>query len=57
MNSLLQILDVTVIRETECLGTSVSRKKTHTGRYLNLKYHYYESVKEGVAKSHFERDK
>lgn len=46
-----------MIRETERLGKSVSRKKTHTGRYLNLKYHHFESVKEGVAKSHFERAK
>jgi len=53
----LAFLDVTVVREKEGLKTTVYRKKTHTGRYLNYKSNHCESVKEGVAKSLFDRAK
>lgn len=53
----LPFLDVQVTRENCSLKTSVYRKKTHTGRYLNFNSNHSTSVKEGVAFSLFDRAK
>lgn len=51
----LPFLDVNVTRENNKLNTTVFRKKTHTGRYLNYTSNHSVSVKEGVALSLFDR--
>lgn len=53
----LAFLDVCVARENDGLKTTVYRKATHTGRYLNYKSNHSESVKEGLAVTLFDRAK
>ncbi|XP_054276681.1 uncharacterized protein LOC128995686 [Macrosteles quadrilineatus] len=53
----LPFLDVCVEKHLNSLRTSVYRKKTHTGQYLNFQSNQQISVKEGVAYSLFDRAK
>ncbi|XP_054259833.1 uncharacterized protein LOC128984527 [Macrosteles quadrilineatus] len=53
----LPFLDVCVEKHLNSLRTSVYRKKTHTGQYLNFQSNHQISVKEGVAYSLFDRAK
>jgi predicted GIY-YIG superfamily endonuclease/uncharacterized protein (UPF0335 family) len=53
----LPFLDVCVERDRNVLKTTVFRKKTHTGQYLNFQSNHQKSVKEGVAYSLFDRAK
>ena len=53
----LAFLDVCVERVRNVLQTTVFRKKTHTGQYLNYESNHQKSVKEGVAYSLFDRAK
>ncbi len=53
----LPFLDVCVVRDRDVLKTTVYRKKTHTGQYLNFLSNHQKSVKEGVAYSLFDRAK
>lgn len=57
VNNKLSFLDVCVERDRDVLKTSVFRKKTHTGQYLNFESNHQKSVKEGVAYSLFDRAK
>lgn len=50
----LPFLDVNVVRGNQGLKTSVYRKTTHIGRYLNYNSDHSVSVKEGVAYSLFD---
>ena len=56
-NNQLAFLDVNVSKCGSGLKTSVYRKKTHTGKYLNFNSNHCSSVKEGVAYSLFDRAK
>src|SRR5436190_21046522 len=51
------ILDVCVERDENVLKTTVFRKKTHTGQYLNFTSNHQKTVKVGVAYSLFDRAK
>lgn len=53
----LAFLDVCVEKDRDTLRTTVFRKKTHTGQYLNFQSNHQTSVKEGVAYSLFDRAK
>ncbi|XP_054260153.1 uncharacterized protein LOC128984810 [Macrosteles quadrilineatus] len=53
----LPFLDVCVEKHLNSLRSSVYRKKTHTGQYLNFQSNHQISVKEGVAYSLFDRAK
>lgn len=53
----LAFLDVCVEKDRDVLKTTVFRKKTHTGQYLNFHSNHQKSVKEGVAYSLFDRAK
>src|SRR5436190_22366147 len=53
----LAFLDVCVERDENVLKTTVFRKKTHTGQYLNFSSNHQKTAKEGVAYSLFDRAK
>jgi len=53
----IAFLDVCVEKHGNTLRTTVFRKKTHTGQYLNFNSNHQKSVKEGVAYSLFDRAK
>ena len=51
VNNKLAFLDVCVERNNRTLATSVYRKHSHTGQYLNFNSKHPKHVKIGVAKS------
>ena len=55
VNNKLPFLDVCVERTGNTLNTSVYRKSTHTGQYLNFKSNHPKHVKIGIAKCLFSR--